>query len=99
MIMGGNETAIAEEIVSVLKFAALRVYSEWGDAIRYTVRGTSLKLRSIVLDREALRHLLQDPIGAVKIDYLKRDLLRCAERVSEYHYPRTRVRSRHPVAS
>ena|SRR5712692_6311879 len=98
--MGGNETAIAEEIVSVLKFAALRVYSEWGDAIRYTVRGTSLKLRSIVLNREALRHLLQDPIGAVKIDYLKRDLLRCAVRVAEYYYPRARVRSsRHPVAS
>jgi hypothetical protein len=98
--MGGNETAIAEEIVSVLKFAALRVYSEWGDAIRYTVRGTSLKLRSIVLNREALRHLLQDPIGAVKIDYLKRDLLRCSVRAAEYRYPRTRVRpSRHPVAS
>jgi len=97
--MGGNETAVAEEIVSVLKFAALRVYSEWGDAIRYTVRGTSLKLRSIVLNREALRHLLQDPIGAVKIDYLKRDLLRRSVRAAEYHYPRTRVRSRHPVAS
>ena len=96
--MSGNETAVAEEIVSVLKFAALRVYSEWGDAIRYTVRGTSLKLRSIVLNREALRHLVQDPIGAAKIDYLKRDLLRCSVRAAEYHYPRTRVRSRHTIA-
>jgi hypothetical protein len=83
---------LAEEIVSVLAFAALRVYSEWADAIRYTVGSTSLKLRSIVLDRKALRRLLRDPIAGVKIEYLKRDLLRCAAQSEEYRYPRRRLR-------
>ncbi len=95
-IRSGNEAALAEEIVSVLTFAALRVFSEWGDAIRYTVRSTSLKLRSIVLNRRSLRRLQRDPIGAVKIEYLKRDLLRCAAQSAEYRYPRRRVRSSLP---
>jgi hypothetical protein len=88
----GSETALADEIVSVLRSAALRVFSLGGEGIRYTVRGATLKLRSIVLDRKALRRLLRDPMVAVKIEYLKRDLLRCAAQTVEYRYPRRRLR-------
>jgi hypothetical protein len=91
-----SEVALAEEIVSVLMFAAQRVYSEWEDAIRYAVRGTRLKLRSIILNRAALRRLLRDSSGTVKIEYLKRDLLRCAVQAAEYRYPRPRPRRDHP---
>jgi hypothetical protein len=89
----GSETALAEEIVSVLTSAAQRVFSLGGEAIRYTVRGATIKLRSVVLDRNALRRLMRDPMGAVKVEYLKRDLLRCAAHSPEYRYPRRRLRS------
>jgi hypothetical protein len=59
--------------------------------IRYAVRGKLLKLRSIILDRDALRRLLKDAAAAVKIEYLKRDLLRSAGLRSEYRYPRSSV--------
>jgi hypothetical protein len=88
-----NETSVAREIVSVVAFAALQLCSAAGKAIRYTVRGSSLKLRSIVLDRNALRQLARDPDREVKIDYLKRDLLRAADHAIEYRYPRGRLRS------
>ncbi len=84
-----EETRLAEEIVSVLQPAALRACSSARDVIRYAVRSTILKLRSVVLSRAALRRLLQDRAGAVKIDYLKRDLLRSATQRIEYRYPRT----------
>ena len=84
-----DEARLAAEIVAVLQPAALRVCSDDRYTIRYAVRGNSLKLRAIVLDRIALRHLLQDPTGAVKIEYLKRDLLRSAQHRIEYRYPRT----------
>ncbi len=74
----------------VLEATALRAYSEWGDAIRYTVRSAGLKVRSIIFSRESLNRLLRDPERAVKIEYLRRDLLRCAVRAVQYRYPRTR---------
>ncbi|HEV8658435.1 MAG TPA: hypothetical protein VGS96_07375 [Thermoanaerobaculia bacterium] len=89
-----NEMQLADEIVSVLLPGALRLCSEESEAICYTVRGRSLRLRSIVLSRESLRHLLRDPARAVKIEYLRRDLLRSAIRYDEYRYPRSRVRPR-----
>jgi hypothetical protein len=89
-----NEMQLAEEIVSVLTPGALRLCSEEREAIRYAVRGKSLKLRSIVLNREALRHLLRDPARPVKVEYLKRDLLQSAEQRAEYRYPRSRFRAR-----
>ncbi len=85
------ETRLAEEIVSVLQPAALRACSDARDVIRYAVRSTTLKLRSIVLSREALRHLIDDPQGAVKVDYLKRDLVRSAIHRVEYCYPRPTI--------
>ncbi len=85
-----NETAIAEEIVSVLTLAALRFRLLADAAISYTVRDPSMKLRSIVLDRGSLCRLLLDPDRAVKVEYLKRDLLRSAALLTVYRYPRRR---------
>ncbi len=82
-----RERDLAEEIVSV--FATRRVRS-MPDAIRYLVREASMKLRSIVLDRRSLGHLLRDHDRDVKVEYLQRDLLRCAEQSTEYRYPRPR---------
>ncbi len=81
-----DEARLAAEIVSVLQPAAVRACSDDRDVIRYAVRG-ELKLRSVVLDRRSLRRLLSDPSGVVKIDYLKRDLLRAATQRIEYRYP------------
>jgi hypothetical protein len=86
-----DETRLAEEIVSVLQPAALRACTSERDVIRYAVRGKLLKLRSIILDRDALRRLLKDAAAAVKIEYLKRDLLRSAGLRFEYRYPRSSV--------
>ena len=83
-----SETAIAEEIVSVLRFPALRLRSIADVSISYTVRDTSLKLRSVVLDRSSLRRLLLDSNRVVKIEYLRRDLLRSAKLFRIYRYPR-----------
>ena len=90
MTAESNEMAIAEEIVSVLTLAALRFRMLADAAISYTVRDPSMKLRSIVLDRGSLRRLLLDPDRAVKVEYLKRDLLRCAALFPVYRYPRRR---------
>ena len=86
-----DENKLAAEIVSVLDPAALRACSPERDVIRYAVRGNSLKLRSIVFDRAALRRLLGESDGEVKVDYLKRDLVRAIMSRVEYRYPRTSV--------
>ena len=78
-IKGMDETKLAEEIVSVLEPSALRACSPERDVIRYAVRSGALKLRTIVFSRAALRRLLSDAAALVKIDYLKRDLLRTAD--------------------
>jgi hypothetical protein len=82
-----DEAKLADEIVGVLDPAVVRLCSEVRDAIRYAVRGKSLKLRSILLRRDALRRLLTDPARFVKIEYLKRDLLRAALHRTEFRYP------------
>ena len=94
-----DETKLADEIVGVLDPAVVRVCSEVRDAIRYAVRGKSLKLRSILLRRDALRRLLKDAAAAVKIEYLKRDLLRSAATRIEYRYPRLGLARRQNVRS
>jgi hypothetical protein len=82
-----DETKIAEEIVSVLDPAVLRACTPERAVIRYAVRGKSLKLRTIVFDRNALRRLLSGRDAAVKVEYLKRDLLRATTNRIEYRYP------------
>ena len=86
-----DETKLAEEIVSVLEPSAVRACSAERDVICYAVRSNELKLRKILFNRAALRRLLHDSAGLVKIDYLKRDLLRAAEQREEYRYPRPPV--------
>ena len=93
-----DETKLADEIVGVLDPAVVRDCSEVRDAIRYAVRGKSLKLRSILLRRDALRRLLTDPARSVKIEYLKRDLLRAALHRLEFRYPRQAARMRVDMA-
>jgi len=87
---------VAEEIVGVLSAEALRVECAEYDAICYAVCSGSLKLRSIVLNRAALGRLITASNGAVKIEYLKRDLLRIATLQADYRYPRSR---RYPILS
>jgi hypothetical protein len=80
---------LAEKIVGVLSTFAMRVECTMDPSdIRYAVRSRSLKLRSIVLNRASLRRLLTATNGLVKIEYLKRDLLRTAVQRAEYRYPR-----------
>ena len=82
-----DEIKLAEEIVSVLDARAVRVCSDDRENLRYAIRG-DMKLRAIVLGRAALRRLLHDRDGAVKIEYLQRDLLRYANERGEYIFPR-----------
>jgi len=83
-----DETKLADEIVSVLDAGAVRVCSDDRESIRYAVRDARLKLRSVILSRAALRRLLFDRSGLIKIEYLQRDLLRTAATRSEFVYPR-----------
>jgi hypothetical protein len=86
-IMNMDEAKLAAEIVGVLAPATLRSCSAERDVIRYAVRDGSLKLRSVVFHRDALRRLLDAKDAAVKIEYLKRDLLRAKTNRVEYRYP------------
>lgn len=99
-----DETKLAEEIIAVLDARAVRVCSDDRRTIRFAIRSAALKLRSIVLSRASLRRLLSDPLGRVKVEYLKRDLARSAAARAEYAYPRAAVAVRKdypsiPVAS
>jgi hypothetical protein len=53
-----------------------------------------MNLRSIVLRRWALRRLLNDPAGPVKVEYLQRELRRAAGQRVEFAYPRKSVNVR-----
>ena len=86
-----DETKLAEEIVGVLDADAVRVCSDDRDSIRFAIRSAGMKLRSIVLRRWALRRLLTDPAGSVKVEYLQRELRRSAGQRVEYTYPRKNV--------
>jgi len=83
-----DETKLAEEIVGVVGEDVVRVCSDDRESMRFAVRSAAMKLRSIVLNRDSLRRLLLDPIGEVKIAYLKRDLRRATLQRSEYVFPR-----------
>jgi hypothetical protein len=91
-----DETKLAEEIVGVVGQDVVRVCSDDRESLRFAIRSAALKLRSVVLSRASLRRLLLDPLGEVKIAYLKRDLRRAAQQRAEYVYPRrtaTRVKT------
>jgi len=86
-----EETKLAETIVGALDADAVRVCSDDRDSIRFSVRAAGMKLRSIVLRRWALRRLLSDPAGPVKIEYLQRELRTAATQRIEYAYPRKSI--------
>src|SRR3954452_6917022 len=86
-----DETKLADEIVQVLPEGAIRVCSADREAIRYAVRSRELKLRTIILGRHALRRLLHDPDGAVKVKSLNRALLRRPGPRNHSTYPRPTV--------
>ena len=84
-----EETKLAEEILAVLPQGSVaRFCSDDQESLRFAVQAAGLKLRSVVFRRSSLRRLLTDAVRAVKIDYLRRDLLRNASRRVEYRYPR-----------
>ena len=89
-----DETKLAEEIVGVVGPEVARVCSDDRESLRFAVRSAAMKLRSIVLNRASLRRLLLDPLGEVKIAYLKRDLRRAAQQRAEYVFPRKSVIAR-----
>ncbi len=91
-----DENAIAEQIVSALPAGIARQFSAERDTIRYAVRGEGLKLRTIVLSRESLRRLAEDPLREIKVEYLQRDLTRSAAQSSEFRYPRPHVMPKLP---
>jgi len=86
-----DETRLAKEIVGTLEADAVRVCSDDRDSIRFSIRAAGMKLRSIVLRRWALRRLLSDPAGPVKIEYLQRELRTAASQRIEYAYPRKSI--------
>ena len=83
-----DENGIAEVIVSVLPAEVARELTFERDSIRYAVRGEGMKLRKIVFKRASLRRLAEDPHGAIKIEYLQRELLSVATQRCEFRYPR-----------
>lgn len=82
------ESRIAEEIMSVLPAGIARAVSDDRGSMRFSVRSAGLKLRTIVFCRESLRRLAVDPLRAIKVEYLQRDLLRSAGKRAEFRYPR-----------
>ena len=84
-----EETRLAQEIISVLPAGSVaRVCSDDRDSIQFTVSNSGMRLRTVVFDRESLRRLHSDPTGAVKVEYLQRDLVRSAIHRAEFRYPR-----------
>ena len=83
-----DESRIADEIMSVLPAGIARAVSDDRGSLRFSVRSAGLKLRTIVFCRESLRRLVTDPLRAIKVEYLQRDLLRSAEKRAEFRYPR-----------
>jgi hypothetical protein len=47
------------------------------------------KLASVIFGKASLRKLLSDPAGAVKLDYLKRDLQRAMMERRVFRFPHT----------
>ena len=89
-----DETRLAEEIVSVLPAGIARALSDDRESLRFSVRARGMRLRSIVFCRASLRRLITDPLRAIKVEYLQRDLLRTAAKRAEFVYPRPSVAPR-----
>jgi hypothetical protein len=89
MTKDAQDLKVAEEILSVLpEGSVMRVCSDDRETLRYAVRAAGFKLRHVTLSRSSLRRLADDPQSNVKIDYLRRDLVRSAKRRDAFQYPR-----------
>ncbi|HEY2830610.1 MAG TPA: hypothetical protein VGJ88_10880 [Thermoanaerobaculia bacterium] len=89
MTKDAQDLKVAEDILSVLpEGSVMRVCSDDRETLRYAVRAAGLKLRHVTLSRSSLRRLADDPQSNVKIDYLRRDLVRSAKRRDAFQYPR-----------
>jgi hypothetical protein len=84
-------TRLAEEILAVIPEEFLALEADGPEVLRYRVRGSqgSWRIRYIVFGRESLDRLDRDPLRAVKVEYLQRELLRLAPRRRLWGYPRT----------
>ena len=85
-----EEMSVAQEIV---RFLLGKNFSEKvrvdGDLIAFDIEPRpGWKLRRVVFSRLSLGRLAADHDREVKLDYLRRDLLRCAPHRAEYRYPR-----------
>lgn len=89
MTKDAQDLELAEEILSALPAGSvMRVCSDDRETLRYAVRAAGLKLRQVMLSRASLRRLADDPQSSIKIDYLRRDLVRSAKRRDAFQYPR-----------
>lgn len=86
--MRPNDNVIAQQIVSALPAGSVVRLASDDESVRFRVEDASMKLRTIVLNRESLHRLESDPQRDVKIEYLQRDLIRSAMRRTEFRYPR-----------
>ena len=83
------EATLAEELVrSLPDMPAAELVGDDSQTVRFRVRQAGWKLATIVFSKRALRKLLNDPIREVKVEYLRRDILRSALRRVSYSYPR-----------
>ena len=98
-----EEMTLAREVVRFLlgrRIDESQVADE--ETISFSVdRRPGWRLASIIFSRSALRKLVADPEKAVKLEYIRRDLVRTASSREEYRYPRSlrRRQQRSPYAS
>ena len=83
------EVTLAEELVrSLPSVPTAELVGDDSHSVRFRVRQAGWKLVTIVFSKRALRKLLNDPTREVKVEYLRRDILRSALSRVSYTYPR-----------
>jgi hypothetical protein len=84
------EFDIAGEILDpIVRQSGVDVIVSGRDEIRFRIhKRFGWRLASVVLGRGALRKLLGDPQREVKVDFLRRELLRALTSRREFRYPR-----------
>lgn len=85
------EYEVADELVRSIEpgVKAVSVQGD-GETIRIRLQGAKgWTLDRLVFSREGLRKLDADPDRSIKMEYLRRDILRSGPTRREYRYPRT----------
>lgn len=78
---------MAARVMEVLPFDRFELESADDDAIRYRVFGSDWKLRRAIFHVRSLRRLASDPNRAIKIEYLRRDLIWSTTGRKSFVYP------------